>query len=60
MRIMNLWSLLKFLVFQIENFDKKKPNLDKGQKTFGHFGKVNFNISNVTRVVFLTNKIKTI
>jgi hypothetical protein len=51
---------IRILGFSNQKFWLKKPNLDKGQKTLGHFGQVNFNMSNVTRVVFLTSKVKTI
>jgi hypothetical protein len=54
-------SLLELLVFQIEN-SNKKTKFGQGPKrpTTSHFGQANFNMSSVTRVVFLTSKVKTI
>jgi hypothetical protein len=53
-------SPLKFLIFQIGNFSKKNQIWIGAKKTAFHFGQINFNMSNVIGVVFLTSKVKTI
>jgi hypothetical protein len=53
-------ALLKFLVFQIGNYIFKNQIKGVGKKTFYHFGQVNYNMSNVIAVDFLTTKIRTI
>ncbi len=56
-----LFSLQKFLVFQTKNFGQKNQIWGGGAKnTPYHFGQVDFNMSNVIGVVFLTSRIKTI
>jgi hypothetical protein len=46
------FSLLEFLVFQIRNYSKKTKFGWGAKKNPYHFGQINFNMSNVTRVVF--------
>jgi hypothetical protein len=53
-------SLLKFLVFQTENFGQKNQIGGGGRKTPCHFGQLNYNMSIVTGVVFLTHRIRII
>jgi hypothetical protein len=53
-------SLLKFLIFQIGKFCKKHQIWIGAKKDPFHFGQIDFNISNVIGVVFLTSKVKTI
>jgi len=51
-------TLLEFLVFQTGNFGQKYQ-IGGGGGAY-HFGQVDFNMSNVTGVVFFTNRLRTI
>jgi len=53
-------TILKFLVFQTRNFGRKNQIWTWAKKSPCHFGQVDFNMSNVTRVVFFISKVKTI
>ncbi len=53
--------LLEFLVFQTENFGQKNQiGGGGGTKTPSHLGQLNFNMSIMTGVVFLTHRIRII
>jgi hypothetical protein len=53
--------IIRILVFSNWEFWSKKPNWGEGgKKTPCHFGQVDFNMSNVIKVVFFTSKIRTI